>query len=86
MNRRNALAQKNYSSAQERDDAEAEKNVAQAELLSARESKQVAKLELAYANAQLGLRVIHSPIDGIVTEQLMYPGKWSKSAVPRLQF
>lgn len=75
LNRRNALAQKNYSSAQERDDAEAEKNIAQAELMSARESKQVAKLELAYANAQLGLRVIHSPIDGVVTEQLMYPGE-----------
>lgn len=75
LNRRNALAERNYSSAQERDDAEADKNVAQAEVASARESKQVAKLEHAYASAQLGLRVIRSPIDGVVTEQLMYPGE-----------
>jgi RND family efflux transporter MFP subunit len=73
--RRSELADKNYLTVQEREDAEAEQRIAQGDLQAARENRQVAKLEHDHATAQLGLRQLRSPIDGVVVEQSAWPGE-----------
>jgi RND family efflux transporter MFP subunit len=72
--RKTDLAASNFASTQDREDAEAEAAVARADVLAAHETQQVAKLEYAYASAQLGLRLIHSPFDGVVIDQAMNVG------------
>ncbi len=72
--RKTDLAASNFASAQDREDAEAEAAVARADVLAAHETQQIAKLEYAYASAQLGLRMIHSPFDGVVIDQAMNVG------------
>jgi RND family efflux transporter MFP subunit len=72
--RKTDLAASNFASTQDREDAEADAAVARADVLAARESQQLAKLEYSYASAQLGLRLIHSPIDGVVVDQAMQVG------------
>jgi len=75
VKRRGDLAELNYGSAQEREDAEVEQAVAQADLVTAREAREVARLEYANAAAQLAQRSLASPIDGVVVDQAMYPGE-----------
>ncbi len=75
LKRRANLAEDLYTSAQERDDAEGERDIARAELQTAREVRRLAELESAYAVAQLGQRVLKSPIDGVVVEQNMHAGE-----------
>ena len=72
--RKTDLAASNFASTQDREDAEAEAAVARADVLAARETQQLAKLEYGYASAQLGLRTIHSPFDGVVVDQAMNAG------------
>jgi len=72
--RKSDLAASSYASAQDREDAEAEAAVARADAVAARDTKQLAKLEYAYASAQLGLRLIRSPFDGVVVDQAMNVG------------
>lgn len=73
--RRAELAEKQYTTVQEREDAEAEQRIAQGDLQAAREGRQVAKLEHDHAAAQLNLRQLRSPIDGVVVEQGAWPGE-----------
>jgi RND family efflux transporter MFP subunit len=68
------LASSNFASGQDRDDAEADAAVARADVLAAHQLQEVSKLEHAYAAAQLGLRLIRSPIDGVVVDQAMNAG------------
>ncbi len=75
LRRRTDLAQSNYISVQDRDDAASEFAVAQADTTSANESRELAKLELAYASAQLGQRFMQSPIDGVVVDQVLHAGE-----------
>lgn len=73
--RRMLMAAENLMSAQDRDDAEAEYKLAEAELLVAKENKQTAHLEYLHQNSLLALRTIRSPFDGVVADQLLYPGE-----------
>ncbi|HVA40088.1 MAG TPA: efflux RND transporter periplasmic adaptor subunit [Candidatus Binataceae bacterium] len=72
--RKSDLAASHYVSTQDRDDAEAEAAVAHADVQTARETQQLSKLEYSYAVAQLGLRLIRSPINGVVVDQAMDVG------------
>ncbi len=49
--------------------------LAEAELKLAQENKEVAKLEWQQQSAQLNLRTIRSPFDGVVVNQNIYPGE-----------
>ena len=59
---------------QARDDADAELKLAEAELKTARENAQLAKLEHRQALDQLNRRVLRSPFTGVVVDQYLYPG------------
>lgn len=73
--RRREMHAQNFMSAQERDEAENELKLAQAELKMAEENRAVAKLEWQQQSGLLDLRTLHSPFDGVVVDQLLYPGE-----------
>jgi RND family efflux transporter MFP subunit len=73
--RRQVMARENLMPAQERDDAEAELRLAEAELKVATENRQIAKLEHQQQRGLLALREIRSPFDGVVVEQLAFAGE-----------
>lgn len=68
------LAQQNYASAQVRDEAEAERRVAEADLQAAQENRELAKLEHRRALDALALRSVASPLNGVVLDRMLNPG------------
>jgi RND family efflux transporter MFP subunit len=68
------LAQQNYASAQVRDEAEAEKRVAESELQAAQENRELAKIEHRRALDALALRSVASPFSGVVLDRMLNPG------------
>lgn len=73
--RRRDMHAQNYMSAQEQDEAEGEMKLAEAELKLAQENKAVSKLEWQQQSSLLNLRTIRSPFDGVVVDQILYPGE-----------
>ena len=74
VQRKSDLAASEFASVQDRDDAEEDAAVARADVLTAREARQLAGLEHAYEVAQRDLRLIRSPITGVVTDKAMNVG------------
>jgi RND family efflux transporter MFP subunit len=73
--RRQAMTSERLMPEQDRDDAEAEYRLAQAELLVAQENHQLALRELQQQSAQLAQKTIRSPLTGVVVEQSAYVGE-----------
>ncbi|TCV93356.1 RND family efflux transporter MFP subunit [Luteibacter rhizovicinus] len=73
--RRRDMAAEKLMSPQDRDDAEAELKLAKAELQTAKENREIARLEYSQQNSQLALRTIRSPFDGVVVDQMIWPGE-----------
>jgi multidrug efflux pump subunit AcrA (membrane-fusion protein) len=73
--RRQVMVKENLMPAQDRDDAEAELRLAEAELKVASENRQLAKLEHQQQRGLLALREIQSPFDGVIVEQLAFAGE-----------
>jgi RND family efflux transporter MFP subunit len=69
------LRSRNFISEQALEQARAEAEVARQRLAQAREQRRILARELQLAEAQLGLRTIRSPADGIVTERYMSGGE-----------
>lgn len=68
------LFEEEFVSAQARDDAAAEARLAEAELVTAEENAELARLEHRQTLDQLNRRVIKSPFDGVVMDQYLHPG------------
>jgi len=79
LRRREELSRQNFVSSQERDDAAAELRVAQAELLEARDNRQLSVLESKRLEEQLRQRTLLSPFDGVVTEVQQHPGELAQT-------
>lgn len=75
LQRREELQQQNYVSAQDRDDAFAEMQVAEAELLKAKDNVRLSALESKRLEEVIKLRRLIAPFDGVVTERLQHPGE-----------
>lgn len=73
--RRREMAAQKLGSVQERDDAEAELAQARAELLLAQEAVQQARQEYQQQSSLLNLRTVRSPFNGVVVDQMLYPGE-----------
>lgn len=73
--RRQAMALDKLMPEQERDDAESEYRLAESEWLLAQENHQLAIYEYQQQQAQLALRTLRSPINGVVIEQNAYAGE-----------
>lgn len=75
LSRSEALYKRGSLSNGEKDKAETEAALAQTELSQALEQKKTAELKLHVANAQLGVKTIKSPIDGIVIDRYAMIGE-----------
>jgi RND family efflux transporter MFP subunit len=73
----------NYTSAQSRDEAEAERRLAESELQAAMENRELAKIEHRRAIEMLALRTVQSPFNGIVVDRLLNPGDLSEAGSGR---
>ena len=77
--RREDLKQQNFVSAQDKDEALAELQVAEAALLEAKENHQAATLEMRRLEQLARQRRLVSPFDGIVTDRLQHPGELAQT-------
>ncbi len=68
------LFDKEFVSAQARDDAAAEAKLAESELATADENSHLAKLEHRQTVDQLNRRFLRSPFNGVVIDQYLFPG------------
>jgi len=69
------LHRKKAVSFKDKDEADTEVAIAEADLLQAKIERKKAKLQLELALAELNRRTIKSPIDGIVIERYIMPGE-----------
>jgi RND family efflux transporter MFP subunit len=69
------LARQEFISAQALEQARAESLVAENRLVQAREQRDIYVREAELAQAQLGLRMIRSPSNGVVADRYMSPGE-----------
>ena len=79
LKRREELRNENFVSAQDRDDAAAEARIAEADLLEARDNRELAKLEAKRLTAVLSRFTLLSPVSGVVTDRLQNPGEMAQS-------
>ena len=75
MRRAEDLVAKNFIAQQALDQARTDFQVAEHKLLQSREQLRVWGRELGVAQAQVGLRVIRSPFDGVVVERYLSQGE-----------
>jgi RND family efflux transporter MFP subunit len=73
--RRDELQQQKFVSLQDRDDSESEMRVAEADLLEARDNRELSRLDASRLEAEIGRRHLSSPLDGVVLERLQHPGE-----------
>lgn len=83
LERATELSSRNYVAAQSRDEAEAEKRVAEAELRDASDAQLLAQREMQYSSDLLARRTLRSPFDGIVVERMLNPGDLAESGTGR---
>lgn len=69
------LVHKNFISRQALEQSRTETKVAEQRLAQAREQQRVSHRELELARAQLDMRSIRAPFDGIVADRYMWPGE-----------
>jgi RND family efflux transporter MFP subunit len=79
LKRREELQQQSFVSAQDRDDAAADMRVAESDLIEARDNRELARLESQRLYAEVGRRVLTSPITGVVTDRLQNPGELAQA-------
>ena len=77
------LQKDNYSSAQARDEADAEKRLAESELQSALEARELARIEARRADELLALRTLAAPFNGVVVDRMLNPGDLAESGAGR---
>ena len=65
-------------------EAEAEARVAEQQLKEAQLNKEIARLEVTYAEEVLNQRTLRSPINGVVIERLLVPGEYRNDQSPIL--
>ncbi len=77
------LQREKMVSAQAADEAKAELLLAQAELQVAQEGRELARIEYQRAVAQLALRTLNGPFDGVVVDRMLNPGDLAESGTGR---
>jgi RND family efflux transporter MFP subunit len=77
------LEKEQYGSAQARDEADAERRLAEAELQAALEARELARLDHRRATEQLALRAVASPLNGVVVDRQLNPGDLAEAGSGR---
>lgn len=77
------LHSQNFVSAQVRDEAEAEKRIAESELRDAQENRELARYEYRHAQYLLNRRMLRSPFNGVVMDRMLNPGDLAEAGTGR---
>lgn len=77
------MHKENFMSAQARDEGEAEKRLAESELLSASEASELARIEWQRAQELLAQRTLAAPFAGVVVDRMLNPGDLAESGSGR---
>jgi RND family efflux transporter MFP subunit len=77
VGRQQSLYTENAIAQHEMDEAESASQVAEMELMDAKDGRRVARLELDRAEAALERRTIRSPIEGVVVRRILQPGEYA---------
>jgi RND family efflux transporter MFP subunit len=72
------LLEEHGISEREVDDSRAQRDLSRIALVDARDNKRLAELQMRQAEAELAVRTIRSPIDGVVMERLLSPMEQTK--------
>ena len=75
VDRNKELVRKEFVSEIDIDQMRTDRDIAEMDVVQTSDSIRVARMELAQARAQLDIRTIRSPIDGVVTEKRLSPGE-----------
>ncbi len=75
FNRSAKLANESFISQQEKDQALTEKQLAESELIEAKDDRKLAELESRRLSEELRLRTIRSPVAGIVVDRMLNAGE-----------
>lgn len=77
------LEKKRFASAQSRDEAEAEKRIAESELKDAIENQELAQHDHRHVMDLLNRRILRSPFNGVVVDRMLNPGDLAESGTGR---
>lgn len=77
------LQKDQYVPADARDQAEAEKRIAESDLADAIENQELAKREFRHATDLLNQRSLHSPFNGVVVDRMLNPGDLAEAGTGR---
>ena len=77
LGRQQRLDARNVAARSDVEEARTSKEVAEAELVAAKEERKAAEHEYALARAALERRTIRSPISGVVIDRLLSPGEYA---------
>lgn len=80
--RREELLAAKYVSQQDRDEADTEMKLAQSELQDALDNRRLAELEVRRNEEQIRLRLIKTPVSGVVMERNVHPGEMAEAGEP----
>ncbi len=83
LTRATELAQQHFTSVEARDQADAERRVAESELQAAIENRELAKIEHLHAVDLLNLRTMVSPFKGVVVDRMLNPGDIAEAGTGR---
>jgi len=81
--RNKELHTQNFVSAQARDEADAERRIAEADLRDARENREIAAFEYRHAVDLLNRRTLRSPFNGVVMDRMLNPGDLAEAGTGR---
>lgn len=77
------LQRQNYATPQAREEAEAEKRIAESEVRDATENQELARHELRHSADLLARRTLRSPFNGVVVDRLLNPGDLAEAGAAR---
>ena len=83
LSRQEDLKKDNFLSAQAGDEALAERRLAESELQSAMEARELARIELLRTKELLALRTMTAPFAGVVVDRMLNPGDLAESGSGR---
>lgn len=77
------MQKENFATAQARDEADAERRLAEAELAVATENRDLARIEHRRAAETLAMRTMVSPFNGVVVDRMLKPGDLAEAGSGR---
>ena len=81
--RSDELVKQSFVSSEKREEAEAERAIAESDMRDALENRELAKRELQHNRDLLGRRTILSPFNGVVVDRMLNPGDLAEAGTGR---